>query len=130
MFLKSKTSSIVISFLAASFLVLSALISQPCEAMGVEQEICCCCPDSDSPIQKYGGDSQECGCQISEAPSQHDIIAVNFSSDDGKQDTCPMAGEVEAIDTSENKIEGIIASGLFVSPRGQPLYILHSSFLI
>jgi hypothetical protein len=130
MITKSKTSAGVISLLVTFLLMLSAFSLQPCGTVGVIQEICCCCPDSDSPIQEYGGDNQECSCQISEANSRHDIIAVNPSTDDGKQDACPVAVEVKAKDVSENQIANVIASGLFVSPRGQPLYILHSSFLI
>jgi hypothetical protein len=130
MLLKSKTAATVISLIATSFLVISALISPPCETMEGIEETCCCCERSEPPILEYGRDSQECGCQISEASPQQDIVAVIFFSDDSKPNTSLMSGEVKAVDVGNNAVEDVIASDLLVSARGQPLYILHSSFLI
>ena len=129
-----KNAQATISLLVMCALFLAPVSVRPCETTESPEQTCCCCPccqDTESSPVEPQGEKKDCPCEISEANPGESSPAVVSSHRHGGVEILLVASSTqgETDDYQPPFIAQLSAS--FCPPgRGQPLYILHSSFLI
>ena len=126
-----RTISVFIAFL----LLIPPLSAQLCERVELSQNSCCCCcsccQDSGPPLSDSDAEKDDCACQMSEKLQEESLPAAVFSYNESRPKIVLLASEVEEITKDyQSQFADLSPHTLFLPTRDQPLYILHSSFLI
>lgn len=126
-----RTISVFIAFL----LLIPPLSAQLCERVELSQNSCCCCcsccQDSGPPLSDSDAEKDDCACQMSEKQQEKSSPAAVFSYNDSRPKIVLLASKVEEITKDyQSQLVGLHRHSYFLPSRDQPLYILHSSFLI
>jgi hypothetical protein len=132
--MRHKNAQVAISLLAICALFCAPVWGQPCETTEALEEACCCCPccqETDSSLAETGGEGDDCPCEMSEADESEGSPAVILSNRSGGVEILLVASSARG-ETDDYRSSSItqLFSSLFLPSRDQPLYILHSSFLI
>jgi hypothetical protein len=132
--MKSKTLGKTISLFIACLLLFPPLSVQPCQEVDLSQNTCCCCcccQDSGSSLSNNDAEKDECPCQMSEKKQEESSPAIIFSYNDSRPETSLLTSKVEgSFEDYQSQLVGLSPHTIFLPSRDQPLYILHSSFLI
>jgi hypothetical protein len=122
------------TLLVACALLLPALRVQSCETVEVSKEACCsccCCQDSEAPLLNEGVQGEECACEISEGQKAESSPAVVTSQPEKRPEIAALAMISNQTAVVFQFEFGNFSHHLLILPKqDQPLYILHSSFLI
>jgi hypothetical protein len=122
------------TLLVACVLLLPALPTQSCETVDVSEDACCsccCCQDSEAPLLNEGVQGEECSCEMSEGQKAESSPAVVTYQPEKRLQIVPLA-EASNQTAAEYQIEfeGFHHHPVILPNKDQPLYILHSSFII
>jgi len=123
-----------ISLFIASLLLFPSLSVQLCEGVELSQNTCCCCcccQDSESFLANEDAAADDCSCEITEKDTKESSPAVVIFRNDSGPETFVLASEVEGINEDhQSQLGGLSLHSYSLFKKDQPLYILHSSFLI
>lgn len=133
--MKRKILRRAISVFIAFLLLIPPLSARLCERAELSQNSCCCCcpccQDSGPPLSDSDAEKDECPCQMSEKKQDESSPAVIFFYNDSRPETFLLTSKVEgSFEDYQSQLAGLSPHTLFLPTRDQPLYILHSSFLI
>ena len=124
----------IISLAVACLLLFPPFPAESCEEGDQMQETCCCCAcchDSEPFLPQNDAERDDCSCRITEKNDVENSPAVIFSSNDNRPQTSLLTSKVEAsFEDYQSRLVSQLSKALFLPSRDQPLYILHSSFLI
>jgi hypothetical protein len=122
------------ALLVACVLLLPGLPTQSCEPVDRSDDACCsccCCHDSELLLSDEGFEREECGCEMSEGQNEEGSPAVVTSQPEKRPEIIPLAEGFNQTTTDyQFEFEGFAHHPLILTNKDQPLYILHSSFLI
>ena len=129
---KNAQTAILLFIVCALFL--APISVRPCETTEAPEQSCCCCPccqDTESPTQETEDSKDDCSCEMSEAEESEGSPALIFSNRSGGAEILLVASSTQG-ETDDYQSSSIAQSfsSQFLPGRDQPLYILHSSFLI
>ena len=123
-----------ISLLVMCALFLAPVAVQPCEASELAEQACCCCPccqETESAPSESHAQDEECSCRTAEKNDQETSPAVPVSVSDSKPEMSPLTLEVKgSFEGDQSRPLDFGSRNPILPSRDQPLYILHSSFLI
>ena len=129
-----KNARATISLLVMCALFLAPVSVRPCETTEAPEQTCCCCPccqETESSPVETEGEKDDCSCEISEAKEVESSPAVVSSHRHGGVEILLAASGTQGeTDNYQAPFIAQLSASLCPPSRGQPLYILHSSFLI
>jgi hypothetical protein len=132
--MQSKNVRAAISLFVICALFLAPVSVRPCEAVEAPEHTCCscpCCQDSKPSPPDNHAQKDECSCRIAEKHEEENSPAVVVSVNGDKLQTSLLTSNIEGSFERHPSQFADIGSPNFIFPsRDQPLYILHSSFLI
>lgn len=132
--MQSKNVRAAISLFVICALFLAPVSVRPCEAVEAPEHTCCscpCCQDSEPSPPDNHAQKDECSCRIAEKHEEENSPAVVVSVNDNKLQTSLLISSIEGSFEYHQSRPTDFGSSDFIFPsRDQPLYILHSSFLI
>ena len=132
--MRHKNAQAAISLFVMCALFLAPVAVRPCGATEAPEQSCCCCPccqETDSSLAETGEERDDCPCEMSEAEESEGSPAVVFSHRSGGAEIFLVGLSTRGeIDDYRSFSIAQRSSSLFLPSRDQPLYILHSSFLI
>lgn len=132
--MNSKTLGKTISLFIACLLLFPPLSVRPCKKVDLPQNMCCCCcccQDSGPSLSNDDAVKDECPCQMGEKKQEESSPAIIFSYNDSRPETSLLTSKVEgSFEDYQSQLAGLSPHRIFLPSRDQPLYILHSSFLI
>jgi hypothetical protein len=122
------------ALLVALVLLLPGLPIQSCESVDKSEEACCsccCCHDSESLLSDEGFEGEECSCEMSEGQKEEGSPAVVTFQPEKRPEIAPLETSTNWSAAAIQIEYGNFARHPLILPKeDQPLYILHSSFLI
>jgi hypothetical protein len=134
--MRTKALRTTISLVIGCFLLIPPLAVPSCERPGPEEESCCCCccpccQDSEPFAPENAAQDDGCSCRTAERHEEENSAAVVVSANDNKLHISLSMSSIEGSFEDHQNRPGDFGSGSLILPkRDQPLYILHSSFII
>jgi hypothetical protein len=132
--MQSKNVRAAISLFVICALFLAPVSVRPCEAVEAPEHTCCscpCCQDSEPSHQENHAQKDECSCRIAEKHDEENSPAVVVSINHNKLQTSLLTSRIEgSFEYHQSPPLDFGSRNLTFPRRDEPLYILHSSFLI
>jgi len=129
-----KNAQAAISLLVMCAFFLAPVAVRPCETTEVPEQTCCCCPccqETESSPSESHTQKDECSCRMAEKHEEENSPAVIVSVKDDKPQISLPTLEIEgSFECEQSRPLDFGSRNLILPSRDQPLYILHSSFLI
>jgi hypothetical protein len=132
--MQKKKLRATISLFVICALFLAPVSVRPCETTEALDHACCscpCCQHAGSCPSEGDAQEDECSCRIAEKHDEENSPAVVVSINHNKLQTPLLTSSIEGSFEHDQGESADSDSGDPIFPsRDQPLYILHSSFLI
>jgi hypothetical protein len=115
-------------------LFLAPIAVRACETTEAPEQTCCCCPccqETESSPSESHTQKDECSCRMAEKHDEETSPAVLVSVNHSKLQTFDLTPSIDgSFDYHQSRPTDSGSSDFIFPGRDQPLYILHSSFLI
>ena len=132
--MRHKNAQAAISLFVMCALFLAPVSVQACDTTEAVEEACCCCPCCQeteySPSESHN-QKDECSCRIAEKHEEENSPAVLVSVNDDRPQISLLTLEIKgSFECEQSRPLDFGSRNPILPSRDQPLYILHSSFLI